>query len=55
MYPQDIATSTGLVQGAAEYEQQIGQAIEVFAGKVGNVFMIREVHDATFGTATDRA
>ena len=55
MDPQYIATPTGLVQCSTEDEQQIGQAIEVFAGKVGNAFMVREVYDTTFGTATDRA
>lgn len=55
LLPQHVASAGGLVQPAAEHEQQVGEAIEVLPCGVRDGFLGGQSHRHAFGAAADGA
>ena len=53
-YPQDIGLAV-VVSDATEYEQEVGEAVEVDEDVGVDGFGVHEGDDGAFGTATDGA
>lgn len=53
--PEDIAIAASVIKRAADHEEQIGEAIQILTGMVGNGFVVTQMYDGALGATADGA